>query len=437
MGKKRHINRGVEKRCTCRRSSWSQCPHPWTFRYKPRGHGRQQLSLDRLLGYHVDSRTDADKHVNRIRTEMDAGTFRKDSVASPVSSGGVTLDQVITPFIERIYKKRNVESWQDAASRLQRLSGFLVNDRRLGDWAMAAITEDVLEAFFESLSGLAAGTRTKYSQLLKRIFLWAKRKGYIADSPISDESMIKGEKGAERRRRVYPDEEELLLAAAPRRLQSLIIAALESLCRLGELLALKWHDVHLENRTLLIAAEEVGARKTKKARSIPISDRLAAVLEMHSTNVTGEVREGAAYVFGDEIGAPTKSIKKAWETCVLKAHGYSPEWSHKEKSNALSSGSRAQLRMIDLHFHDLRHEGGIRLLEKGWQLHWLQKMYGHASLAQTSRYLHADEFVLPDVMRQFDQKSVNRGAVVVQKRQIDHRPLHHAKPTETDKSSLH
>jgi hypothetical protein len=38
--------------------------------------------------------------------------------------------------------------------------------------------------------------------------------------------------------------------------------------------------VNLENRTLLIAAKEVGARKTKKARSIPISDRLAAVLEM-------------------------------------------------------------------------------------------------------------------------------------------------------------
>jgi integrase len=60
-------------------------------------------------------------------------------------------------------------------------------------------------------------------------------------------------------------------------LQALIIAALESLCRLGEVLALKGEDVHLDNRTLLIAAEEVGARKTKKARSIPISDRLAAV----------------------------------------------------------------------------------------------------------------------------------------------------------------
>jgi Phage integrase family len=196
-------------------------------------------------------------------------------------TGPSAFDQVITPFIERIYKKRNVESWQDAASRLQRLSGFLVNDRRLGDW---------------------------------------------------------------------------------------------------------------------------GARKTKKARSIPISDRLAAVLDMRRTNVAGEVCEGTAYVFGDEIGAPTKSIKKAWETSVLKAHGYVPEWRRTGNSNALSSESRAHLRMIDVHFHDLRHEGGIRLLEKGWQLHWLQKMYGHATLAQTSKYLHADEFVLPDVMRQFERQ---------------------------------
>jgi integrase len=228
------------------------------------------------------------------------------------------------------------------------------------------------------------------------------------------------------------------LAVAPRRLQSIIIAALESLCRLGELLALKWEDVHLENRTLIIAAEEVGARKTKRARVIPISDRLAAVLEMRRTYVAGEARDGGTgYVFGDEVGAPTKSIKKAWATCVLKAHGYVPEWRRAGNSNGLSAKSRVQLQTIDLHFHDLRHEGGIRLLEKGWQLHWLQKMYGHSTLAQTAKYLHADEFVLPDVMRQFEEKSTKRGAVVVQKRPIDRPPLHHAKRSETRKSTLH
>jgi integrase len=209
------------------------------------------------------------------------------------------------------------------------------------------------------------------------------------------------------------------------------------LCRLGELLALKWDDVNLDRRTLLIAAKEVGARKTKKARLIPISDRLAAVTKMHRTSEDGETVAKTAYVFGDEIGARTKSIKKAWETCVLKAHGCDPEWRRKGNSNALSSQSGGQLRMIDLHFHDLRHEGGIRLLEKGWQLHWLQKMYGHATLAQTAKYLHADEFVLPDVMRQFEQKSSKRGAVVVQKRQIEHPPVHQAPRATGRKSMLH
>jgi integrase len=209
------------------------------------------------------------------------------------------------------------------------------------------------------------------------------------------------------------------------------------LCRLGELLALKWDDVNLDRRTLLIAAKEVGARKTKKARLIPISDRLAAVTKMHRTSEDGETVAKTAYVFGDEIGARTKSIKKAWETCVLKAHGCDPEWRRKGNSNALSSQSRGQLRMIDLHFHDLRHEGGIRLLEKGWQLHWLQKMYGHATLAQTAKYLHADEFVLPDVMRQFEKKSSKRRAVVVQKRQIEPPPVHQAPRATSRKSMLH
>ena len=105
--------------------------------------------------------------------------------------------------------------------------------------------------------------------------------------------------------------------------------------------------------------------------------RLAAVLKMRRATVTREARAETAYVFGDDIGGRTKSIKKAWETCVLKARGYEPEWSP-EGNN-----------------------------------------------------------VLPDVMRQFEQKSAKRGAVVVQKRQIDRPPLHHGKRMASRKSMLH
>src|SRR5690242_12706543 len=34
--KKRQRNRNLRKLCTCKRSSWSTCSHPWHFNYKPR-----------------------------------------------------------------------------------------------------------------------------------------------------------------------------------------------------------------------------------------------------------------------------------------------------------------------------------------------------------------------------------------------------------------
>jgi hypothetical protein len=86
-----------------------------------------------------------------------------------------------------------------------------------------------------SIVTCAAGTRTKYAQLLKRLFLWAKRRGSIRESPISDESTIKGQKGTERRRRIYPDEEGQLLANAGPRLQSLIYCRSRIACAFGRI----------------------------------------------------------------------------------------------------------------------------------------------------------------------------------------------------------
>jgi hypothetical protein len=49
---------------------------------------------------------------------------------------------------------------------------------------------------------------------------------------------------------------------------------------------------------------EVGARKTKKARSIPISDRLAAVLEMRRVAVVGDeaLRRAGAVIISLDAG---------------------------------------------------------------------------------------------------------------------------------------
>jgi integrase len=193
---------------------------------------------------------------------------------------------------------------------------------------------------------------------------------------------------------IAASEEQHLLAAAPPFLQRVIIAALETCCRCGELLALRWRDVNLDARTLRIRAETA---KDAEERILPISSRLAATLEMARTDPAGHEYPATAFVFG-ELGKRVMSIKKSWETTVLKAHGHMPVWKH----GGLAPEARAHLRAIDLHFHDLRHEAASRLLEAGWPLHHVQEMLGHASIDQTTTYLNVKVGGLQESMRKLD-----------------------------------
>ncbi len=94
--------------------------------------------------------------------------------------------------------------------------------------------------------------------------------------------------------------------------------------------------------------------------------------------------------------------RKAWETAVLRAHGHRPGW--EPGKGKLTPASRAQLQAIDLTFHDLRHEGGSRLLEANWPLHHVRDMLGHADISTTSRYLNAERFGLRESMRRSDER---------------------------------
>ena len=197
-----------------------------------------------------------------------------------------------------------------------------IDGRRLGEWPLGSITDDTLEAFFGSLSAFAASTRNQYVQLLKASFRWAAKKGYLFRSPLSDDSALKRTKVAQRRRRLPLEEEKALLEAAGAltrgagpRLQWLIIAAIETGCRRGELLALQWADVNLSKRTLLVRATEAGARKTRQSRLLPMSSRLAGVMEMARLDPAGREYPPTAYVFG-ALGTRLKTVKKAWETAV-------------------------------------------------------------------------------------------------------------------------
>jgi integrase len=97
------------------------------------------------------------------------------------------------------------------------------------------------------------------------------------------------------------------LHSASPRLQRLIIAALETGCRLGELLALHWGDVDLERKELTIRAEHA---KDDESRTLPLSARLRAAIEMSRHDAAGQELPASAHVFGDEIGTRSSSSRR-------------------------------------------------------------------------------------------------------------------------------
>jgi integrase len=442
----RNRNRGLRKICGCPRRTWAKCPHSWHFNFKPKGGPAFRFSVDTEAGKHIEAKGDAEALADKWRDAIREGTFRRRGDA-PVTFESSNPVLTLASFGERYFERRGKPASNDERGRLKQLAAF----QGLGSKALTAITEDDIEAFFADLRarGRAASTRNHYTQLAKALFRWATRKGYLERNPIGETDTLKREKHAKRDRRLEPDilneegkverdgEESRLIAVASPSLQRLIIAAIEACCRRGELLALQWRDVDLQKRELVVRAEDEGARKTGAGRRLPISGRLAAVLEMARTanwstiqggpgKGLGEAHQtamlGRWYVFGDEGGRKIGSTKRAWETAVLKAHGHTPEWATGGK---LAATSRAALDAIDLHFHDLRHEGGSRLLEAGWPLHHVQHMLGHASVAQTATYLNATKYGLQESMQRLD---ASRCKTVASTPGIEHRPVRNEQP---------
>lgn len=406
-------NHGLRKICVCPRRQWPKCPHAWHFSYRWRGRD-YRFSLDRHLGRHVASKIDSEAEAERIRVAIRSGQFQ----AAQVHEVSVERLQEGTNFSEfgKLWLERErlgrVRTARDDAGRVRVLSAIeLLPGRPLGLKPIEAICEDDLEAAVHRLrdAGSAASTVNHYIQTIKAMQRWGLRKGHLRQPWLSTETSLKRRRSAQRHRRLRPDivdgkgaiteagEERTLLAAANPWMQRLIIAALETCCRRGELLSLRWSSVELARGELTVRAEHA---KSGKARVIPISPRLRSVLEMIRLGPDGKPHGPTAHVFGDETGRRVADPKTAWQICVLKAHGCERSY-RKGPAQCLDEASRRRYAEIDLHFHDLRHEAGSRLVEAGWPLHHVQEMLGHADLQTTSIYLNVTRTGLAESMRRF------------------------------------
>jgi integrase len=164
----------------------------------------------------------------------------------------------------------------------------------------------------------------------------------------------------------------------------MIITALDTGMRRGEMLALTFADIDWKAGLIRLRGETT---KSGLTRHVPVpTARLKAVLEWLALDASGAKKPEEAFVFTNAVGERVHFNHATWQRTVLKAHGITPIWSARHKYKGLSVDSQAAYRKVNLHWHDLRHEYGSRLSERGVPLGQVRDLMGHASITTTERY---------------------------------------------------
>lgn len=250
--------------------------------------------------------------------------------------------------------------------------------RKWLDWLGATVAWDItgeqVEGLLEALSGAGMANSTRNRELgdIKAIFNWAINEKRRSGVPLGFVSPVRNlKKLSEPIRRVHLSERQIsdLLALAKlstyRRMYGLILTALTSGARKGELMRMRWDNTDLDRKISEIGTDH----KTGRYRTLILSDDVAAELRTY----------------------------KRYRPDALIFCGSNPHQAYDERREWRRL--RAELELTDLHFHDLRHIAAARMLKAGASTLATSQVLGHADTRMLARrYGSLETITLKDVV---------------------------------------
>ncbi len=284
----------------------------------------------------VATRADAIRWASCIERQIDSGEYRGDQILS--------LAEIVKRY------GRLVGAHQRRAENPILMLRNLLRQSWV-DRPVTALTASMLARYRDArLQLVSPGTVRRELGLLRTILRCAMREQGVS-VPGELLTLRIPTDAAPRNRRLMAGELEALVAAAGKsrndRLLPLVLLAIETAMRQGELLALRWHHVDLEARTAFLPMTKNGS-----GRRVPLTDRAVQIL-------TSLRREG-----GLVFPVASKALQIAWRRLARRAG------------------------IEDLRFHDLRHEAISRLFERGLNVPEVAVMSGHRDPRMLFRYTH-------------------------------------------------
>ena len=312
---------------------------------RKRGNGWQVRV--RRLGYPDEVKTlptklDAEQWARLVESDMDRGPFVSRNIAEQTSFGDVM----------RRYMKEITPGKRGCLEETIRLTATL--RLKISKFSMANLTPEVLAEYRDDrLKTCQPSTVVRDLAVLSSIITHARREwSFPIQNPIE---MIRKPTMPPGRDRVLSrsDEVTLLSELLPtgRRnplMQPIVVIAIETAMRRGEILGLQWEHVDLNQQTVFLPITKNG-----NSRYVPLSKRAVETLRTIDRSIDGRVFP---------IGMAAM------------------------EANFLKAVRRANLG--DLHFHDLRHTGASRMASKLPNVIELAAVTGHTSLQMLKRYYH-------------------------------------------------
>jgi integrase len=244
---------------------------------------------------------------------------------------------------------------------------------QIGSYSLADVTPALIAEQRDNLlngSTKQGGKRqpatvNRYLAALSHCFTIAVREwGWLEHNPLSKVSRRREPRG--RVRYLLDDELERLLEACREsrnpHLYDIVVLALSTGMRRGEIMNLEWQHVSFERSQVVLEDTKNGER-----RVVPLVGIAHEALLRRSRLQ----RIDSPYVFPAPYrhGVPPRpaSIQSAWKTALERAH------------------------VTDFRFHDLRHSAASHLAMNGATLAEIAEVLGHKTLSMVKRYAHFSE----------------------------------------------
>lgn len=275
----------------------------------------------------TSNRRQAEKIEQQFRSDLN---LRRNQVAMPKP------DMTVGEASARFLANNQPKHWQ-----VDRLKAILPYWSEIQIGRIHKGVSDDYRRHRHSQKAVSDATINRDLQLLRHLLYWVVEQGWLTSNPLSRLRLMPERRKP--RRVLSVAEEQKLLSVAAKHLQAIVVTALDTGMRRGELLKQRWEDIEFNRKMLFVTQSKTPGGE---GREIPLTERVHALL------LALRRPKGLVFTFRD---LPIHAVKRAWKTAMRRSE------------------------LPYRRFHDLRHTFNTRLMEAGVMQEVRMALMGHSS----------------------------------------------------------